>query len=223
MVTEWRGIPGYEFHQVSDDGVVRSRDRNFINSRGQKRFISGKTKKQRLGRGNYLLVAICEGGRNDRHAVHRLVLCSFIGPPKDGQESRHLNGNRQDNRLINLKWGTKTENAQDKHDHGTTVRGEDVTNSKLSESQVIQIRGEYQNGEKAITLAQKYGVCKSAIHYVLSGHTWKHLPGGGEGRSLPKTCPVCRAEFIPTGSAYHRQKLCGKRECQNWWRRENRK
>src|SRR5215471_1608313 len=43
--------------------------------------------------------------------VHRLILEAFVGPCPKGMEARHLNGDRQDNRLVNLAWGTRLENA----------------------------------------------------------------------------------------------------------------
>lgn len=45
--------------------------------------------------------------------VHRLVCEAFHGPPPEGHEVRHLNGDRLDNRRENLAWGTRKENAAD--------------------------------------------------------------------------------------------------------------
>ncbi len=51
--------------------------------------------------------------------VHRLVLETYVGPCPAGMQCRHLNGDHQDNRLVNLKWGTRSENMQDAVRHGT--------------------------------------------------------------------------------------------------------
>lgn len=56
--------------------------------------------------------------------VHRLVLQSFIGDAKSGQECRHRDGNPSNNRLDNLKWGSAKKNASDKHLHKTAGVGE---------------------------------------------------------------------------------------------------
>jgi hypothetical protein len=61
-------------------------------------------------------------GRNRR--VHHLVLEAFIGPRPEGMETRHIDRNPRNNVLSNLRWGTKLENAADKHRHGTMLRGE---------------------------------------------------------------------------------------------------
>lgn len=50
--------------------------------------------------------------------VHQVVLEAFVGPCPDGHESRHLDGDRTNNTLANLSWGTPSENYADKLRHG---------------------------------------------------------------------------------------------------------
>lgn len=52
-----------------------------------------------------------------RQYVHRMVLAAFKGPCPEGQEARHINGDRADNRPENLEWGTHVENHWDKRRH----------------------------------------------------------------------------------------------------------
>lgn len=101
-----RPIPGYPEYQVNEMGQVRGR-RGWILSPGDN------------GNG-YLYVCLRpNGGVPVCRYVHHLVLETFIGPRPDGQQTRHLNGDRGDNRLSNLAWGTAAENAADKVRHGT--------------------------------------------------------------------------------------------------------
>lgn len=46
--------------------------------------------------------------------IHRLVLETFVGPCPAGLECRHLDSNRLNNYLENLKWGTGRENISDR-------------------------------------------------------------------------------------------------------------
>ena len=102
----WKDIPGYEGrYQVSDQGRVRS---FCLDTRG--RFL----KPGRMPSG-HLSVAL---GRRNSQCVHRLVLLAFVGPPPKKSECRHLNGVPSDNRLENLKWGTRSENIGDDFVHG---------------------------------------------------------------------------------------------------------
>ena len=67
----------------------------------------------------YFYVTLTRDGKQKRYQVHRLVLLAFEGPPSDGQECRHLDGNSVNNVRSNLTWGTHSENIRDKRQHGT--------------------------------------------------------------------------------------------------------
>ena len=56
--------------------------------------------------------------------VHRLLLAAFVGPCPEGMECRHLDGNRLNNKLENLCWGTHYENIQDRTRHKQHIRRE---------------------------------------------------------------------------------------------------
>jgi len=51
--------------------------------------------------------------------INVLVLEAFVSRRPFGSDSRHLNGDRADNRLANLRWGTRSENILDAVRHGT--------------------------------------------------------------------------------------------------------
>jgi hypothetical protein len=112
QAVEWRptGTSGYD---VSSDGQVRS----------SMRYRGSDT--PRILRANpnskgYLAVTLY-AGRPFIAFVHRLVAEAFLGPAPQGQEVRHLNGNRLDNRPENLAYGSSRENTLDTIRHGTHV------------------------------------------------------------------------------------------------------
>lgn len=72
----------------------------------------------------YVSVRLSVDGRRIRKDVHPLVASAFHGPKPPDCETRHLNGDRRDNRPTNLTWGTKLDNAADARAHGRTPRGD---------------------------------------------------------------------------------------------------
>lgn len=61
-------------------------------------------------------------GTRSPHLVHALVLNTFVRDAPAGCQCRHLNGDRSDNRLANLTWGTSKENHADRLGHAATRR-----------------------------------------------------------------------------------------------------
>lgn len=55
----------------------------------------------------YLIAHLHLNGKRKAYLVHRLVATAFVG---DGVMVNHKNGEKQDNRAINLEWVTDTEN-----------------------------------------------------------------------------------------------------------------
>ena len=106
----WKDIPGYVgFYQASNKGRVRSLGFYVACGRGGKgwRLVKGRVLKPGKSTTNHVTVSL---GRYNSHGVHRLVLLAFVGKPKRGQEALHLNHKHADNRLSNLKWGSRSEN-----------------------------------------------------------------------------------------------------------------
>lgn len=117
-----------------------------------------------------------------------MLLRTFVSEPEPGQECRHLNGNRLDNRLENLRWGTVKENAQDRQRHGTQARGEDVYTAKLTEQDVLDIRVRLKQANGSLRhadLAAEYGVHPGTITSVARGEAWDHV-GGPDCSGIPK-------------------------------------
>ena len=83
--------------------------------------------------------AICVEGQKKIY-IHRTVCELFNGPPKEGHQCRHLDGNNTNNKASNLMWGTAIENARDKFLHGTVGAGERNSMAKLTSEQVKKIR-----------------------------------------------------------------------------------
>jgi len=109
-------------------------------------------------------------------AVHALVLTAFVGPCPPGKQCRHLDGNKANNKLDNLVWGTCVEQSEDRARHGTKLIGSKIGTAKLTEVQVLEARSLTQIMSYR-TLAKKFGVSRSTIAHAVSptGNNWRHL------------------------------------------------
>lgn len=107
---EWRAVPGWVgFYEVSNLGRVKSLARIDPLGRPWPECILVHEVKSN-GRHR---IKLSGEGRSERRHVHRVVLEAFVGPCPDGFESCHWNDDPGDNRLINLRWDTKTANSLD--------------------------------------------------------------------------------------------------------------
>lgn len=104
----WKKIVDVQDYEVSDLGRVRSIKKN--------RKLVLKPQKHT---GGYRIVTFWRNGVATVHLVHKLVLTVFIGPRPEGQQACHGNGDKADNRLLNLRWDTPAANQADRILHGT--------------------------------------------------------------------------------------------------------
>lgn len=117
----WKAVVGFEGrYEVSDWGRVRSMDRT-TPRRNHLIKLSGKVLKAKPNAQGYPAVSLFAGSRLNRkeRSVHRLVLLAFVGEPPHDHEALHGDGTRANNRLENLRWGTRSENIADTHKTGT--------------------------------------------------------------------------------------------------------
>ena len=115
-------MEGYEgLYSVSDLGRVRSECRVVHRSDGTTQRVRERILKPRPGGPlrNYLFVTLSRAGIQVSRKVHRLVLEAFVGPAPEGEEGCHGSGGSFDNRLANLRWGTRSENIKDQVAAGT--------------------------------------------------------------------------------------------------------
>ncbi len=170
MAERWKTVPGHEEYAVSTSGRVR-------------RTSTGKVLTPWLQHG-YEWVHLSAGAKSARMAVHRVVLTAFVCPKPAGMECRHLNGQRRDNRLVNLTWGTKEQNELDRATHGTVCRGmlngsytkpgrrrrgESHGCAKLTEEDVVAIRADTRTARET---AQDYPVSMWMVKRIRQGKNW---------------------------------------------------
>jgi hypothetical protein len=122
------------------------------------------------------MVRLYLSGKGKSHRICRLVLEAFAGPCPEGMECRHLNGNKCNNSLDNLCWGTPKENQADRIAHGTSNRGERNPQAKLTEANVKDIRQHHKGGlYSQKELAQMFNIDPSTVSYIITRKNWNHV------------------------------------------------
>ena len=105
-IENWRPVVGQPDYEISDLGRVRS----------WKKY--GAPAPRILKPSKYDGYEVATMSRAHRR-IHRLVLDAFVGLRPDRMLTRHLDGDRSNNALTNLTYGTASENMRDRRTHGT--------------------------------------------------------------------------------------------------------
>lgn len=93
----WKNIDDYPDYQVSNLGNVKN-------------IKTGKLLKGSVNYLGYPYVYLRKGGKPKIKTIHRLVAEHFIPNPENKPEIDHINTDRTDYRIENLKWVTRKEN-----------------------------------------------------------------------------------------------------------------
>lgn len=136
----WKNIEGYEgLYQISNYGNCKSLDRTIERKSRWGNIIKinyiGKfLVPNKVGKG-YYRYDLCKNGKYEYFYIHRLVFETFIGKIPDGLEIDHINTDKSDNRLCNLRVVDRKGNMNNPITKGKNHHPcSEETKKKLSES-----------------------------------------------------------------------------------------
>jgi hypothetical protein len=161
---EWRTVANYDnLYLVSNFGRIKSLNRN-----------KGRILKQQTSPTGYMQVWL--GSPRKIFLVHRLVAVAFLGLPVDPKfVVCHNDGDRENNSASNLRWDSTQNNCLDRNKHGTMERGSAHRWSKLTESNVHDIRRRLAGGESKSAIAKDFNVSRQLIFLIYKGRSWSWL------------------------------------------------
>ena len=173
---------GIKFAEITDRAIPGIRKGCFfislegtIYNSTTKRFSRGTVN----NKGYIKIELILENGiryNTTMHTTMMLVFCYI--PGCEVLEVNHIDGNKLNNNLWNLEWLTPEENKIHAKVNNLILKGEDSSQSKLTESQVHEICKElsenrYRN--QFVNLSKKYNVEPIVILEIAYGLSWIHI------------------------------------------------
>jgi hypothetical protein len=128
-----------------------------------------------LNPNGYYKVSLADGrGGITQKSIHRLVAEHFIPNPYKHPQVNHINGNKADNRYLNLEWCTSKHNAQ--HALRTGLRP-----GYMSADDKEKYMHQVMNGARIVDLAKEIGRRQESLSAMLRktaerlgmGELWK--------------------------------------------------
>lgn len=111
MIQEiWAPIAGYEgYYSVSSTGKVRSEARvvGKKNMTVKERLMKFGSDRKEKG---YCKVYLTKNQQTKSFLIHRLVYSAFVKPIDEGMQIDHIDGNKQNNHISNLREATAKDN-----------------------------------------------------------------------------------------------------------------
>ena len=106
----YANITNFPNYQVSTFGNVKN-------------IKTGRILKPAPGGGSYLMVILMDDGERSNKKIHKLVANAFLENTEDKKCVDHVDHDRKNNHLLNLRWATHTENAQNALIKSTNTSG----------------------------------------------------------------------------------------------------
>ena len=174
----WKTIKDYEGYQISNFGNVKSLSKK-IKCKGSFRVTKEKILKLKKTKQGYVSVQLKNKGTH--FLIHRIVALHFINNIENKPQVNHINGIKNDNRVENLEWCTRSENQKHAYENKLQIPslhrrayGENQGLSKLKEKDVVFILKNYKKG-MGIELSKVFNVSQTTILNIVNKKIWTNV------------------------------------------------
>jgi hypothetical protein len=149
-----------------------------VSSLGHVRRIGSNALIGTVSGNGYVRVQLSRAGTTETFLIHKLVADAFIGPRPDGHHIDHINGVRDDNRFVNLRYCSPQQNISYTVERGANAVADRNGASVLTADQVRAIRQAKSEGGRywgAARIAKELGVHESTVRKAASGKYYSAL------------------------------------------------
>lgn len=106
----WKPIKGYEgLFEISNKGRVKSLEK-YVSQGTFLRHVPEHILSVYINAYGYPCISLRKKGKKQNKLIHRLLMEAFVPNPENKPDVDHLNGDKMDFRLENLKWVSPKEN-----------------------------------------------------------------------------------------------------------------
>lgn len=110
MSENWKSINGYENYEISDHGNIKI-------------IKTNKMLKPRDNNIGYYIITLSKDGIKSTLKIHRLVAEAFLENPHNKECVDHIDRNKLNNHISNLRYATKSENNMNQSKRSDNTSG----------------------------------------------------------------------------------------------------
>lgn len=156
----WKDIDGYEgYYQISNFGNIKSLKRK-VNTRGNGfRQLNEKVIRPLMTSSGYLNVIASREQKRQTFIIHHLVAQYFLGNKPEKCVIDHIDGNKLNNHVSNLKYVSPAENSRKRYD------------AKLTLEKAIEIRRLCKT-QSQNEIAKIYGITQTMVSRIYRNKAW---------------------------------------------------
>ena len=106
----WKPVDGWGGYLISTEGRVKTLARTIQTPIGV-RYVKERIRNGYVGKRGYVIITLSLNGKQKTVPIHRLVAKAFIPNPENKIDVDHIDGDRTNNSINNLRWATRKENS----------------------------------------------------------------------------------------------------------------
>jgi hypothetical protein len=149
MVEEYRKIEDYQRYSVSRLGRVRN-------------DVTGRILKAGINTSGYQHVRLSKEGKPKTCTIHRLVCEAFHENPNDYKCVDHIDRNKQNNHVNNLRWASYQMNNRNTTSYGN-VDGVGISYNKANDCYIASLTDNNGKRHKKSFSCNKYGKVRALL------------------------------------------------------------